>query len=120
MAKAKHLEPHRFKAGVSGNPAGRPAGAKNRLQGDFLHALAEDFREHGREAIRIMRIERPAEYVKVVASLMPNELLHSDSDGGPVRFQRIERVIVQVEHQPQRPNVIEHEPVTPEAASDDS
>jgi hypothetical protein len=43
-----------------------------------------------------MRIERPAEYVKVVASLMPNELLHSDSDGGPVRFQRIERVIVQM------------------------
>jgi Family of unknown function (DUF5681) len=90
----KHLK--KWAPGESGNPAGRPAGAKNRLQGDFLHALAEDFREHGVEAIRIMWIERPAEYVKVVASLMPNELLHSDSDGGPVRFQRIERVIVQV------------------------
>jgi Family of unknown function (DUF5681) len=91
MAKAKHLEPHQFKAGVSGNPAGRPAGAKNRLQSDFLHALAEDFREHGAGVIRIARCERPVEYLKIVASLMPNELLHSDSDGGPVRFQRIER-----------------------------
>jgi Family of unknown function (DUF5681) len=64
-----------FKPGQSGNPAGRPAGSRNRLQGDFLYALAEDFREHGVEAIRIMRVERPAEYVKVVASLMPKELL---------------------------------------------
>jgi hypothetical protein len=99
----KHLK--KWASGESGNPAGRPAGAKNRLQSDFLDALAEDFREHGVEAIRIMRIVRPAEYVKVVASLMPNELLHSGSDGNPVQFARIERVIVQ--HQPR---LIEHEP----------
>jgi Family of unknown function (DUF5681) len=101
----KHLQ--KWTPGQSGNELGRPKGAKNRLQSDFLHTLAEDFREHGLEAIRIMRIERPAEYVKVVASLMPNELLRSGSDGRPVRFQRIERVVVQVEHQPR---LIEHEP----------
>jgi hypothetical protein len=44
------------------------------------------------EGICIMRIERPVEYVKVVASLMPND------DCNPLRFTRIERVIVQVEH----------------------
>jgi hypothetical protein len=75
MSKPKHLAPYQFKPGVSANPAGRPAGAKNRLQGDFLTALAEDFREHGIGAIRIMRVERPAEYVKCIASLMPKELL---------------------------------------------
>jgi Family of unknown function (DUF5681) len=101
----KHLQ--KWTPGQSGNELGRPKGAKNRLQSDFLHALAEDFREHGLEAIRIMRIERPAEYVKVVASLMPNELLHSGSNGEPVQFARVEHVIVQVEHQPR---LIEHEP----------
>jgi hypothetical protein len=69
----KHLQ--KWTPGQSGNELGRPKGAKNRLQGDFLYALADDFREHGVEAIRIMRVERPAEYVKVVASLMPKELL---------------------------------------------
>jgi hypothetical protein len=65
--------------GTSGNPAGRPEGARNRLQSSFLYALAKDFEEHGEGAIRIMRVERPAEYVKVVASLMPKEFLVTDN-----------------------------------------
>jgi hypothetical protein len=53
---------------------GRPKGAKNRLSWAFLSALAQDFEEHGAEAIRIMQIEKPNEYVRAVASLMPREL----------------------------------------------
>jgi hypothetical protein len=75
MAKPSAAQLPKWESGQSGNPAGRPAGAKNRLQGDFLTALAEDFRAHGIEAIRIMRVERPAEYVKCIASLMPKEFL---------------------------------------------
>jgi hypothetical protein len=53
---------------------GRPKGVRNRLQRGFLHALAEDFEEHGADAIRICRIEEPARYVQIIASLMPREL----------------------------------------------
>jgi hypothetical protein len=90
-----------------GQRTGKAQGGEEPPSIGLLHALAEDFREHGLEAIRIMRIERPAEYVKVVASLMPNELLHSGSNGERVQFARVEHVIVQVEHQPR---LIEHEP----------
>jgi hypothetical protein len=58
-----------------GKLGGRPKGSKNRLQSDFLYALAEDFAQHGADAIKITRIEQPATYVKIIASLMPRELL---------------------------------------------
>src|SRR5215216_7137804 len=69
----------KFKPGQSGNAAGKPAGARNRLQADFLQALAEDFKEHGPGVVRIARVEKPLEYLKVVASLMPKELHVQDS-----------------------------------------
>src|SRR6516225_3794395 len=55
---------------------GRTKGVKNRL---FLTALADDFEQHGVDAIKIARVERPVEYVRIVASLMPRELEIMDS-----------------------------------------
>jgi hypothetical protein len=64
----------RFKPGQSGNPGGKPVGARNRLNTRFLHALTEDFEEHGAKAIRECREQDPGTYVKVVASLLPKEV----------------------------------------------
>ena len=63
-----------FKPGISGNPGGKPVKARNRLQGDFLRDLAEDFANHGKAAIVTMREETPHLYIKAIASLMPKEL----------------------------------------------
>ena len=56
------------------NPGGKPVGSRNRLQGDFLREMADDFAENGRAAIQMMRMEKPADYVRAIASLMPKEL----------------------------------------------
>jgi hypothetical protein len=53
---------------------GRPKGSRNRLGEAFISALQADFKEHGDEAIRRTREEKPAEYVKVLASLLPKEV----------------------------------------------
>jgi hypothetical protein len=53
---------------------GRARGVKNRLSHAFLTALAEDFEQYGVEAIKICRVERPNEYLRVIAHLMPKEL----------------------------------------------
>jgi hypothetical protein len=53
---------------------GRPRGSRNRLRGGFLADLAADWESHGAEVIRIVRMEEPAMYLKIVAGLMPREL----------------------------------------------
>lgn len=61
---------HRF---APGNP-GRPKGARNKLGEAFLSALHDDFNEHGVEAIAKVRDEKPDQYLKVIASILPKDL----------------------------------------------
>jgi hypothetical protein len=62
-----------FRPGQSGNPKGRPTGARNRLSTHFLEALETDFSQFGPEAIVLVREKRPEVYVRVVADLLPKE-----------------------------------------------
>ena len=57
----------RFKPGQSGNPAGRPKGARNKVTENLLEALASDFEAHGKEVIEKVRAEKPHDYLKIVA-----------------------------------------------------
>jgi hypothetical protein len=76
---------HLYKPGQSGNPAGRPKGSRNKLGEAFITALHDDFQEHGVAVIAKVRDERPHEYLKVVASLLPKqvEIKETAFDGIP-------------------------------------
>ena len=62
----------RFVAGNSGN-GGRPRGARAKLGEAFLQAMQQSFAKHGEETIETVRVEKPDQYLKVVASILPKE-----------------------------------------------
>jgi len=76
-----------FKPGQSGNPAGRPKGARSKLGEAFIDALLKDWETNGIQAIIDMRDDKPADYVKVVASLLPKEV--SGPDGEPMEVRTL-------------------------------
>lgn len=63
-----------FKPGQSGNPAGRPKGARSKLGEEFLQDMLSDWEAHGKAVIEVVRAEKPDQYLKVVASVLPKEL----------------------------------------------
>ena len=62
----------KFQSGNQGGP-GRPKGSKNKISEDFLKSFSKVWQEHGDEALQQMVKERPADFVKVAASLIPRD-----------------------------------------------
>jgi hypothetical protein len=63
-----------FQPGNNANPRGRPKGSRNKISEEFVAALCDDFEQHGVEVIEAVRTERPADYLKIIASTVPKEL----------------------------------------------
>lgn len=65
----------KWKPGESANPAGRPRGSRSKLSEKFLKDLHDSWEKIGVSAIERMARDAPGDYVRVVASLVPRELL---------------------------------------------
>jgi hypothetical protein len=59
---------------------GRPKGARSKLGEAFIEALHDDFVENGVAAIQVVRAEKPDQYLKVIASLLPKDVNLSIND----------------------------------------
>ena len=57
-----------------GNP-GRPKGSKNVITVAYLNAIAADFKKHGKQVIETVRKKQPDVYLKLVAQLVPKDVV---------------------------------------------
>jgi hypothetical protein len=62
-----------FKKGQSGNPAGRPKGAKHKLTEAFWTDFNGAWAKHGKAALEAVAKDDPGKFVSVAASVMPKE-----------------------------------------------
>ena len=70
-----------FKPGQSGNPAGRPKGARSKLGEQFCQDVYEKWQEAGSRCIDEMIADKPGDFVKLVATMLPKEMNLTVSDG---------------------------------------
>ena len=64
-----------WKPGESGNPLGRPLGSRNKLSESVIQDIAADWAIGGAETIARVRVTDPATYFRVVASILPKDIL---------------------------------------------
>ncbi len=60
---------------------GRPPGSRDQLTSDFIAKLADDFEANGEAAIERCRMDDPAAYLRLVASLAPKNVAVDDGVG---------------------------------------
>ena len=72
-----------WQPGVSGNPAGRLRGSRNKLSEAVICALLRDFSKHGEKAIAKVRRTQPAAYLKCLVLLVPRE--HKVEHSNPLK-----------------------------------
>jgi hypothetical protein len=75
---------------------GRTPGSRNRLVNSFVEALFQDFSEHGPAAIKVCRIERPTDYLRIVAGLVPKELFVQESAYADMPDQEISETLATI------------------------
>jgi hypothetical protein len=67
-----------FQPGNKGGP-GRPKGSRNKLTMNFVAEMCQDFELHGAAVIESVRRDKPEVYLKVIASLVPQQIEVGDA-----------------------------------------
>jgi hypothetical protein len=90
---------------------GRPRGSRNKLFAQVFEDVLQHWNQpvpgrnvsQGMAALEVMRKERPSDYVKTVVSLLPRELLLSDSTTADLSDEQIDTLLLTLRRQ-----VLEH------------
>jgi hypothetical protein len=91
-----HMPINLWQPGVSGNPAGRVRGSRNKLTEAVICALLRDFSKHGEKAIAKVRRDQPGVWLKVIAMLVPRE--HKVQHSNPIKDLTDEELEAAIEY----------------------
>lgn len=72
---------------------GRRTGSRHRISTALLEAFAKDFEQHGEDVIRIARVEKPVEYLRIATSLIPQSIEVDNSQLGEISDAELDALI---------------------------
>jgi hypothetical protein len=73
-----------------------PRGSRNKLSEEFIAALNEDFERHGKAVIETVRKTRPADYLRIVAALIPKEFTVEGGSLGDLSDEELMQAIADI------------------------
>ena len=71
---ARHVNGRMWSAGQSGNPAGRPVGARGRFSERFVADLTTAWEQHGAQALEQTAKLYPDRFVAIASHLIPKDV----------------------------------------------
>ena len=71
---ARRVNGRMWQTGESGNPHGRPIGARGRFSERFIADLATAWEQHGEAALARTAVEYPDRFVGICAHLLPKDV----------------------------------------------
>jgi len=80
--------PAQWKPGQSGNPTGRPLGARQHVENEFLNDALEDWRKSGKASFRALAKKNPHDYLRLIAEVGNVIQKHSPGEHEPVDDHR--------------------------------
>jgi hypothetical protein len=75
--------PHRWKPGQTGNPKGRPTGARQRIAEKLLSDIAEVWQACGIDVLKRLAVEEPAKLAQIAYGLVPKDIFLNVAQAAP-------------------------------------
>jgi Family of unknown function (DUF5681) len=69
VGRNKEFYENQWKPGQSGNPTGRPPGARQHIENDFLTDALQDWRKSGKASFRALAKKNPHDYLRLIAEV---------------------------------------------------
>jgi hypothetical protein len=84
MKHAKSKGNPAWKPGVSGNPLGRPQGARSKFSETAMAHLLDDWTANGPAVLARVRVEDPSTYLRIAFGTLPKDVAISIENRGPM------------------------------------
>jgi hypothetical protein len=97
-----------WKAGVSGNPEGRPKGSRNKFGEQFVTDFLESWEKHGKKVLEKLAKKHPKAYATVAVAVLPKVIEFDDETKDAIRNAGLGIPFAQIKQRAEETDAVKH------------